>query len=104
MNLFFRRFWESLCLVLMIFTVLSCFRSKSPQAEIQPPPETNYFPANTTVEVGLLAAVIRRAELPDSLARRIQDAAVSSPNFIFDLLLCLEGDPLLWTLVDKQHS
>ena len=50
----------------------------------------------------LLAAVIRNAGLPLELGQSIREAA-ESPAFILDLLICLEGDRYLRTLVDKQH-
>jgi D-alanyl-D-alanine carboxypeptidase len=53
---------------------------------------------------GLLAAVFADAATPADTARRITEAASASPAFILDLLICLEGDRYLRTLVDKQHS
>jgi D-alanyl-D-alanine carboxypeptidase len=50
-----------------------------------------------------LAQVLDRAEIPRELSRRIISASAESPAFILDLLSCLEGDPFLRRLVDKQH-
>jgi D-alanyl-D-alanine carboxypeptidase len=47
--------------------------------------------------------VLSRALLPGDLARRVLSAAVEGPDFILDLLACLEGDPYLRRLVDKSH-
>jgi D-alanyl-D-alanine carboxypeptidase len=51
-----------------------------------------------------LAQALEAAEIPPDLARRIVSAAAESPAFILDLLSCLEGDPFLRRLVDKQHA
>jgi D-alanyl-D-alanine carboxypeptidase len=51
-----------------------------------------------------LAQVLAKAEIPPELSRQISLAAVESPAFILDLLSCLEGDPYLRKLVDKQHG
>jgi D-alanyl-D-alanine carboxypeptidase len=56
-----------------------------------------------TVFDEFLAQVLEAAEIPPELSRRIISAAVESPAFILDLLTCLEGDPFLRRLVDKQH-
>ncbi|HCC36988.1 MAG TPA: peptidase M15, partial [Treponema sp.] len=44
-----------------------------------------------------------RAELPGDMARAISETAAVNPAFILELLICLEGDPYLRKLVDKQH-
>jgi D-alanyl-D-alanine carboxypeptidase len=51
-----------------------------------------------------LVRVLGAAEIPPDLSRRIAAAAVESPAFILDLLSCLDGDPFLRRLVDKQHA
>ncbi|WP_010255698.1 M15 family metallopeptidase [Treponema primitia] len=48
--------------------------------------------------------VLSKALIPGDLSRRIMAAAADGPNFILDLLACLEGDPYLWRLVDKAHA
>jgi D-alanyl-D-alanine carboxypeptidase len=48
--------------------------------------------------------VLSRALLPGDLARRVLSAAVEGPDFILDLLACLEGDSALRRLVDKSHA
>jgi D-alanyl-D-alanine carboxypeptidase len=48
--------------------------------------------------------VLSRALLPGDLARRVLSAAVEGPDFILDLLVCLERDPSLRRLVDKSHA
>jgi D-alanyl-D-alanine carboxypeptidase len=48
--------------------------------------------------------VLKRAELPQALAARVKAASAEDPSFILDLLICLEGDPWLRRLVDKQHG
>jgi D-alanyl-D-alanine carboxypeptidase len=51
-----------------------------------------------------LGQVLEAAEIPPELSRQLIRAAAESPAFILDLLTCLEGDPFLRRLVDKQHS
>jgi D-alanyl-D-alanine carboxypeptidase len=51
-----------------------------------------------------LARVLGAAEIPPDVSRWIITAAAESPGFIMDLLSCLEGDPFLRRLVDKQHG
>jgi D-alanyl-D-alanine carboxypeptidase len=51
-----------------------------------------------------LNLVLEAAEIPPRLSRQIAAALVENPSFILDLLSCLEGDPFLYRLVDKQHS
>jgi D-alanyl-D-alanine carboxypeptidase len=48
--------------------------------------------------------VMSRALLPGELSRRVLSAAVDGPDFLLDLLACLEGDPFLRRLVDKSHA
>jgi D-alanyl-D-alanine carboxypeptidase len=57
-----------------------------------------------TVFDEFLARVLAAAEIPPELSRRIITATAESPAFILDLLSCLEGDPFLRRLVDKQHG
>jgi D-alanyl-D-alanine carboxypeptidase len=57
-----------------------------------------------TVFNDFLAQVLEAAEIPPDLSRRIITAAAESPAFILDLLTCLDGDPFLRRLVDKQHG
>jgi len=49
-------------------------------------------------------AVIRNAELPENLAKKIDSALSRSPEFITDMLTCINGEKYLRELVDKQHS
>jgi D-alanyl-D-alanine carboxypeptidase len=51
-----------------------------------------------------LRRVLSKALIPGDLSRRIMAAAGDGPNFILDLLACLEGDPFLRRLVDKTHA
>jgi D-alanyl-D-alanine carboxypeptidase len=48
--------------------------------------------------------VLSTALLPGDLSRRVLAAAADGPDFILDLLACLEGDPYLRRLVDKSHA
>jgi zinc D-Ala-D-Ala carboxypeptidase len=50
-----------------------------------------------------LAVVMRNANLPDNLSKRIQTASALNSAFITDLFFCLAQDRHLWELVDKQH-
>jgi D-alanyl-D-alanine carboxypeptidase len=60
-------------------------------------------PAGDGEFVNFLSAVMRNVELPDDITHNLQTAAMDSPAFILDLLICLEGDRHLRELVDKQH-
>jgi D-alanyl-D-alanine carboxypeptidase len=51
-----------------------------------------------------LAQVLRAAEIPREMSGRIIGSAAESPGFIMELLICLDGDPFLRRLVDKQHG
>jgi D-alanyl-D-alanine carboxypeptidase len=51
-----------------------------------------------------LQKILLKAEIPPALSQKIISAAGESPSFILDLLSCMEGDPYLRTLVDKQHA
>jgi D-alanyl-D-alanine carboxypeptidase len=42
--------------------------------------------------------------IPGDISRRALSAVVDGPDFILDLLACLEGDPALRRLVDKSHA
>jgi D-alanyl-D-alanine carboxypeptidase len=46
---------------------------------------------------------LSRALLPGDLSRRVLAAALEGPEFLLDLLVCLEDDPSLRRLVDKSH-
>jgi len=48
-------------------------------------------------------AVIRNAELPEKLAKKIDAALKGNPEFIADMQACLKGEAYLRELVDKQH-
>jgi D-alanyl-D-alanine carboxypeptidase len=50
-----------------------------------------------------LRRVLSAALIPGDLSRRILATAAESPDFILDLLSCMEGDPFLRRLVDKSH-
>ena len=127
MDSFFRLF-SGVCLVLMLLSLPSCFRPKdvpgdermkAPGGESRP--VTEEWPkdeggggmvmkktANNDGEIpnadaSRLPIVMRKAELPDALYGTIQAAFRDDPGFIVSLLLCLDGDPSLRELIDKQH-
>jgi D-alanyl-D-alanine carboxypeptidase len=52
----------------------------------------------------LLNDVLVAAGIPPELSQKLKTAAAESPAFILDLLTCLEEDPYLRMLVDKQHD
>ncbi|GHV09301.1 D-alanyl-D-alanine carboxypeptidase [Spirochaetia bacterium] len=52
----------------------------------------------------IVADVLIAAGIPPELSQKLENAAAESPAFILDLWACLEGDPFLWILVDKQHT
>ena len=54
-------------------------------------------------DMSALSDAASRAELPGDMARAISETAAVNPAFILELLICLEGDPYLRKLVDKQH-
>ncbi|MDR2177210.1 MAG: M15 family metallopeptidase [Treponema sp.] len=54
-------------------------------------------------ETAVLARVLNNAALPPEIAVKLEAAIAESPAFILDLLTCLEGDPFLRRLVDKNH-
>jgi D-alanyl-D-alanine carboxypeptidase len=51
-----------------------------------------------------LRQILEKAEIPEDISRDILSAVTGSPSFILDLLFCIEDDPFLHTLVDKQHA
>ncbi|MDR1586956.1 MAG: M15 family metallopeptidase [Treponema sp.] len=55
-------------------------------------------------DANLLTAVLTRADLPPELVIKLEAKAAESPAFVLDLLGCLEGDPFLRRLVDKNHA
>ena len=52
----------------------------------------------------LLAGVLERAEIPENLSGAIFKNASENPGFFLELLMCMEGDPYLRKLVDKEHA
>jgi D-alanyl-D-alanine carboxypeptidase len=54
--------------------------------------------------IGLLPALVRNAELPAELGRKLQKAAAEDPAFLQRLTACLDEAPHVRRLVDKQHS
>ncbi|GHU71312.1 D-alanyl-D-alanine carboxypeptidase [Spirochaetia bacterium] len=52
----------------------------------------------------IVADVLIAAGIPPELSQKLENAAAESPAFVLDLLACLEGDPYLRMLVDKQHT
>jgi len=97
----FRRFFPVICLLLALFSLVSCFRPKTGVKE-DSPVIINVVSDNTNN--AKLDAVMRNAELPPALSGRIKTAAAASPAFMADLQACLEGDRYLRALVDKKHS
>ncbi|MDR0400663.1 MAG: M15 family metallopeptidase [Treponema sp.] len=50
-----------------------------------------------------LSQVLAAAGLPPEMTLTLEAAIAESPAFVLDLLGCLEGDPYLRRLVDKNH-
>ncbi|GHV78989.1 hypothetical protein AGMMS49944_07800 [Spirochaetia bacterium] len=69
----------------------------SVQAQTAPTGEGLVYP-------DMVRRVLSRSLIPGDLSRRVMSAAAEGPNFILDLLACLEGDPYLRRLVDKGHA
>ena len=57
-----------------------------------------------TIDTSKLSVVMRNAELPERLIKKINKALEENPAFIADMLTCLSGEKYLRELVDKQHS
>jgi D-alanyl-D-alanine carboxypeptidase len=51
----------------------------------------------------MLIDVLIGAEIPEDISRSIQQSSAENVDFVINLLVCLEGDPCLRFLVDKQH-
>jgi D-alanyl-D-alanine carboxypeptidase len=96
-----RRFFSVICLLLLFFSLTSCFRQKVSTKEVSP---VKINVVNDNTYNARLDVVMRNAELPADLSGRIKTAAAASPAFMADLLACLEGDRHLRELVDKRHS
>jgi D-alanyl-D-alanine carboxypeptidase len=106
------------CLALPLCWLFACSRSGAEKPAAEPPSSVSTeLPdlADTLSRLGvqfanngsyndLLPSVFRNAEIPETISLRITQSLASSPAFILDLLACLQGDPALRRLVDKQHS
>jgi D-alanyl-D-alanine carboxypeptidase len=71
------------------------------EGENQDPPGLSGGPAASNS--GILGRILRRAALPPDLSLKLEAAIAENPAFILELLTCLEGDPYLRKLVDKNH-
>ena len=99
-----------------LFLLLSCSqRNNAGEGSSQPvggepqPAGVSASGAATGVEGGLiltnvLERILGLAEIPGDITAEILDAAHEGPGFILDLLSCLDGDPYLRVLVDKNHA
>jgi D-alanyl-D-alanine carboxypeptidase len=99
--LIFRRIMSGIYLLLLLLSLVSCFRQKDSTQDASP------VIINVVGDISnnaRLDAVMRNAELPTALSGRIKTAAAASPAFMNDLSACLEGDRHLRELVDKTHS
>ena len=102
----FFRFFLAL-LLLSVLVLPSCLRPRNAEVpvteavteQIQEAPGA----ADRSGFAARLSNVMRNAELPPDLSRRIQAASVENPAFILDLLVVLEGSPYLRELVDNHH-
>jgi D-alanyl-D-alanine carboxypeptidase len=65
--------------------------------------EGRVLPGSSGQGATVLSGVLSRAELPPEMALKLEAAIAESPAFILELLACLEGDPFLRRLVDKNH-
>ncbi|GHV94789.1 hypothetical protein AGMMS50293_11090 [Spirochaetia bacterium] len=122
------------CALLLLWALAACSRSKPPAPELRPEspiggvePSAGSSPAEEIPggELPDLAETIARlaqgiadtaefadrlrvaftaAALPEAMMQHITDSMSASPAFILDLLGCLEEEPYLRMLVDKQHS
>ena len=90
-------------LSLVFLMLLSCFDSRGARGNAsRAVTDENAETPHSDFSLRLLS-VMRNAELPDALISAIQAASAQDPMFIADLLVCLEGDPALRMLVDKQR-
>jgi len=55
-------------------------------------------------EANILAKTLLKAEIPENISQMIIENTAVNPAFIMELLMCLEDDPYLRDLVDKQHA
>ncbi|MDR0475195.1 MAG: M15 family metallopeptidase [Treponema sp.] len=93
--MFFSRFLAAL---LLFFSLSSCVERKrnSGAPEAAAPSGGGYF-------TDILSTVLHNAELPENISQKIQEGIAENPAFILDLFACLQGDPFLRVLVDKEH-
>ncbi|MDR3167759.1 MAG: M15 family metallopeptidase [Treponema sp.] len=117
------------CAVLMMAIVFfvsqgSCSRANSPEANRGEAPEPSLQTEPEQIIVvdpedpleqylverdselifnDFLQRILKEAEIPPDLIRRVSSLAAEGPAFILDLLAAMEGDPYLRCLVDKQH-
>ena len=97
----FRRILPGIYPLLVLLSLVSCFRQKDSVKEVSPV-IINIVGDNTNN--ARLDVVMRNAELPPALSGRIKTAVAASPAFMTDLSACLEGDRHLRELVDKKHA
>jgi D-alanyl-D-alanine carboxypeptidase len=99
-------------LALLFFSCVPGAKPRQAVAEsgVSDPVESDGRIASAETEEGELLfpdkvqQVLSKALIPGDLARRVLSAAVDGPDFLLDLLVCLEGDPYLRRLVDKSHA
>jgi D-alanyl-D-alanine carboxypeptidase len=99
----------SLCMAWTGFTSGSCAKSGGADSSTRAGNAVsgeNAAPGGDSTEIvfhRFLETIIEAAELPPETARVIREAAAAGPGFILEILACLNGDPFLHYLVDKNH-
>jgi D-alanyl-D-alanine carboxypeptidase len=89
--------------MIMVFLFhTSCYKAESREGANSGPGRE--ITADTEVVLNdQIEHILKKAEIPPEMARRVLEAALEGPSFILDLLTVLEGDPYLRVLVDKEH-
>lgn len=108
--------WYPLLLVFLLLTLCSCSRAASQSSVAGSSNAANSTAGSRNGTAGAQAGgdeepafsdklrrVLSAALIPGDLSRRVLAAATDGPDFIMDLLSCMEGDPFLRRLVDKTH-
>ncbi|MDR0442308.1 MAG: M15 family metallopeptidase [Treponema sp.] len=87
--------------ILLLFPFFSCVKQRSSQNHSQAEQTAAVIEAYFTEQ---LSTVLNNAQLPADISQKINKDLSFNPAFILDLFTCLQGDPFLRILVDKEHS
>jgi D-alanyl-D-alanine carboxypeptidase len=102
-----RNLFSSLFIIMILSFLMSCSKTKPVDEEPDLAEAIARLSGSPVVLNGdgddLLHGILSRAEIPGDMSIRIAETAAGNPAFILELLICLECDPDLRRLVDKQH-